>query len=82
MKTKKKQVFYLNQLQKSFTDFPYGKSSHPSADPNLTYSYGIRYFENLFQDFLSGHQYAIPPSVLIAGLVGANRNQFNESDRF
>ena len=77
MKTEK-QVFDLNQLQKSSTDFPYGRPT----DPNLTYPYDIRYFGNLFQDFLSGQQYAIPPSVLITGLVGANRNQFNESDRF
>ena len=81
MKTEK-QVFDLNQLQKSPTDVPYEPSNQPSGDPNLTYPYDIRYFENLFQDFLSGQQYAIPPSVLITGLVGANRNQFNESDRF
>ena len=60
------------------TDFPYGRP----PDPNLTYPYDIRYFENLFQDFLSGQRNAIPPSVLISGLVGANRNQFNESDSF
>ena len=59
-------------------DVPCGRP----LDPNLTYPYDIRYFGNLFQDFLSGQQYAIPPSVLITGLVGANRNQFNESDRF
>ena len=54
MKTQK-QVFDMNQLERapqtSHMDYPVIRTG-PSADPHLTYSYGIRYFENLFQDFI------------------------------